>query len=124
MQTEKTVLPLAPLEKQGALQILVYLYQKNGKANISEIKRNVKSSTETILSTVELLKALGLAEDIEKATFPFAHLVWLTEKGRKVAELLQEASHFLQGEQHLKRNQDDPPAPSPQTGQRTRLTRS
>ena len=107
MQEENSVLPIAPLEKQGALQILIYLYEKNEKANISEITENVKSSRETILSTIELLKITGLIRDLRNTkVFPYAHVVWLTPKGREVAQHLLAASHVLRRPEHPEENQD------------------
>jgi predicted transcriptional regulator len=87
--------PIASLEKHGALQILVYLYDKKQKANISEIVANVKASRETILSTIEMLKLTGLVYDLRKTKFPYTHFVWLTEKGKEVAQHLLVVSNVL-----------------------------
>jgi Mn-dependent DtxR family transcriptional regulator len=105
MQKENNVLPIAPLEKQGALQILVYLYEKQEKANITEIAENVKSSRETILSTIELLRKTSLVKDEQSVKFPYAHTVWLTEKGREVAKHFLAASHILQRPENTRKNQ-------------------
>lgn len=85
------------LEKQGALQVLVVLYKwrEETKPNISDLNRLVKATRETILTTIKLLKKTELVEDYTNPNFPFAHSVWLTEKGKLVAERLIEIARVL-----------------------------
>lgn len=78
-------MPIRDFEKQGALQILVYLYEnKERKINVSELERNVKAHRATILTTLEMLKTDRVIEEKINAKFPFDHSVWLSQLGEEV----------------------------------------
>jgi len=96
--------PFRDLEKHGALQILVYLFEnKARKVNVSELDRTVKASRETILSTLEMLKINRVIQDEVNGKFPFDHSVWLTPLGVEVAAQLKAVQSALLGREHPKR---------------------
>ncbi len=92
---------LENLEKQGALQICVFLY-KSGKrkVNISELQHNVEATRETILTTVQRLKEIGLIEEEVLKGWPFSHLVWLTEKGMEISSSLNTVDKLMRRAEH------------------------
>ncbi|MGD0071353.1 MAG: hypothetical protein ABSB71_07755 [Candidatus Bathyarchaeia archaeon] len=103
-------MPFRDLEKQGALQILVYLYDnRDRKINVSELDRNVKATRETILSTLKMLKVNRLIQDEVNKKFPFDHSIWLNQKGVEVATQLKVAQNALLDQEHPKKTEDSEP---------------
>ncbi len=92
------LLSLAKLERAGALQILVYLYQnseKSEKTQITEIIKGVKAASETVMATIKHLALIELINEAHVKSFPRQHLVWLTPKGKIVAQHLSEVASAL-----------------------------
>lgn len=87
---------LVDLEKVTALQILAYVSVKRA-ATRTDLRRNIKGVMETIYSSLKVLDELGLIEEKESASFPFPKEVYLTEKGRRIAEHLVEIEKILKG---------------------------
>lgn len=83
------------LEKTGAIQVLSALFHTNEPLMMMELQKKVQCSNETMRSAVEVLLELGLIQQkIEKGPPP-RRLTFLTEKGRKVAEKLEEIEQIL-----------------------------
>lgn len=78
------------------IEILLALEKKGGKLNISDLADYVKGSYTTIYKSVDNLKQLGLLEERKADRFPFTRIIELTEKGRKVAEYLEEIRKIVQ----------------------------
>jgi DNA-binding HxlR family transcriptional regulator len=90
-------MPFQDLEKQGALQIPIYLYKNKGrKVNVSELAKNKIANRETILTTLKMLRINGMIEEETDTRFPFAHLIWLTPLGIKVSAHLFFVENALQ----------------------------
>jgi len=85
---------LETLEQTAACRILVYLY-KEGDFAVSEIIRKVGSSQQAIYNALRKLRDAGLIQEELEETFPRRRLISLTEKGRKVAEKLEEIEEEL-----------------------------
>ena len=90
----EAMVPLAKLEKRGALRVLAYLYKKE-QATITDLRKGVRVATDTLYSTLELLLKLGLITKTEEDEFPFATYYSLTDLGREVAELLARIEELL-----------------------------
>lgn len=105
MQTRKesAIVPLETLEKKaGTLQILVYIYTQRdkGKVNITNIQDSINVAKETAKTTIEYLILKGYLEHEKVKSYPPQHLIWLTEKGLKVAEKLLSVAHSLRQFEH------------------------
>ena len=85
------------LEKTGAIQVLSALYLSNEPKMMMELKNKVKCSNETMRSAVELLLEMGLVQQTLEKGPPPRRLISLTEKGKKVAEKLEEIEEELSG---------------------------
>jgi DNA-binding PadR family transcriptional regulator len=81
-------------EQAGAFELLVILLEKEslGKAEIVAL---LKRSSTTAYSALKLLKKANLITEVEAKSFPYRKDVTLTEKGRKVAELVREIQALL-----------------------------
>ncbi len=82
------------LEKKAALQTLLLLYNCE-KASRTDLRNNIKANIQTIYSALEILKKLELIEEKTMESFPFTVYIYLTERGRRVAELLSEIEAVL-----------------------------
>ena len=83
------------LEKRGVIEVLLYLREK-GKASRTDLRDNVEPVLETIYkTTLPTLKRLSLIQEKKKRKFPFTVEIFLTEKGKKVAEKLSEIEGLL-----------------------------
>lgn len=87
---------LVDLEKVAALQILAYVSVKRA-ATRTDLRSNTRGVMETIYSALKVLDGLGLIKEKESARFPFTKEVYLTEKGRRIAERLVEIEKILKG---------------------------
>ena len=86
---------LADLEKRGALQILAHLYREE-KATITQLRKTIKAAVNTIYSALWVLERIGLVMHKEDEGFPRTIYYMLTEKGRRVAELLAQIEAILE----------------------------
>ena len=93
MQRRRT--PLEVLEATGATTIILYLYEA-GEVPVSRIPEETRIPRSTVYNTLQVLLEAGLiSEHREEKVFPRRRLIFLTEKGRKVAELLREIERIL-----------------------------
>ena len=100
-------MPIRDFEKQGALQIIVYLYDhKDHKINVSELDRNIKAHRSTILTPLEMLHMNRVIDEEINLKFPFDHSVWLTSLGVEVGSQLKAVANSLLDRAHPKRIQD------------------
>lgn len=83
------------LEQKGALKLLLHLFREGPKP-ISELKGRV-AWQHALYTAVEKLRDAGLVEEIVEREFPKRRLVALTEKGRRVAELLLRVEELMGG---------------------------
>lgn len=81
------------LEQTSACRILVLLTKE--AYPVSEIIRQVGSSQQAIYNALRKLKDAGLIQEELETDFPRRRLISLTEKGRKVAEKLEEIEKML-----------------------------
>ncbi|MFZ7137843.1 MAG: winged helix-turn-helix transcriptional regulator [archaeon] len=85
---------LSVLEQTTLPRILVYLLEKE-KASRSDLIHEINGSQGAIYNALPMLKESELiAESIAKG-FPRRKEIWLTEKGKKVAELLVALTEVL-----------------------------
>jgi DNA-binding MarR family transcriptional regulator len=85
---------ISDLEQTTALRILVYLL-KRGAASRTDLRRDIDASVAAIYNALPKLRKLGLIKEEGKESFPFTIHVSLTEKGKKVAEHLEEIERIL-----------------------------
>ncbi|MEM3580933.1 MAG: winged helix DNA-binding protein [Candidatus Bathyarchaeia archaeon] len=85
---------MEPLEQTGSIRILLFL-SKKGATTLTEIKDNVNCSLSAIYNALRKLKDAGLIQEELEKEFPRRRLVSLTDKGRKVAEKLEEIERIL-----------------------------
>ena len=95
---------LHDFEKTAALQILVYLI-KRGEASRTDLRENIEAAMETIYSALIVLSRLKLVEEKKSNRFPFIKQVYLTDKGRKVAEYLVDIEKILKGVKESERKE-------------------
>jgi len=84
-------MPLSDTESRALLELL----EENGLP-ISELQKRSKISGSIISKIVDSLKDKGLVEDkYEMEGRTRKRLIYLTEKGKKVAELLNQIESYL-----------------------------
>jgi DNA-binding MarR family transcriptional regulator len=84
-------MPLSDTESRALLELL----KENGLP-ISELQKRSKISGSVISKIVDSLREKGLVEDkYEMEGRTRKRLIYLTEKGKKVAELLSQIESFL-----------------------------
>ncbi len=82
------------LEQTGSIKILLFLNNKDA-LTLTDVKDGVPCSLSAIYNALRKLKDAGLIEERMEDTFPRRRLISLTERGRKVAELLKEIEDQL-----------------------------
>lgn len=84
------------LEQTGSIRIMLLLNNKGG-LTLTDIKDNVSCSLSAVYNALRKLKDAGLIEEEFEEDFPRRRLISLTEKGKKVAEKLEEIEEELSG---------------------------
>jgi len=77
-------------------RILVKLLEL-GRADITTLVRELGFSRQAITNNVELLIRYGLAYDEYERYPPNRRFIYLTEKGKKVAEKMKEILEIIEG---------------------------
>jgi len=86
---------LTDLQKKGVMETLLLLLKKK-KASRKDLRENVDAVLETLYkTTLPTLKKLELIGETTNRRFPFTVEIFLTEKGRKVAEKVKELDELL-----------------------------
>jgi DNA-binding MarR family transcriptional regulator len=87
---------LKVLEKQsGFLRLLVYLLE-NGEKQITDIINNAEIPVHQLYASIEKGKELGLINTrIDNSIYPARNLVYLTERGIKIAEKIKEIIEII-----------------------------
>ena len=83
------------LEQTAAIRMLLFLARQK-KASIMELARNLDASNVAIYNAIKKLSEAGLVNDEYEDHFPRRRLISLTEKGRRVAELLAQIEAVLE----------------------------
>ena len=88
--------PLKVLEKQsGFLRLLVYLSDKKKKA-LTEILDETDIPVHQVYSSIEKAKELDLVKTrVDSKKYPPRNLISITQKGRKIARMLNEIIELL-----------------------------
>ena len=89
-----SILKSQMLENKFSFEVLLNLY-KNGEQNKQTLYASVSKSTMTVADRVNELKEMGLIEIEIRRFNSNVHFVSLTEKGKKVAEKIQEIESIL-----------------------------
>jgi predicted transcriptional regulator len=76
-------------------RILKILFKNNGKMTIRELHLKSRTSTTSINLTLINLERIGLVTENKEKNFPRRRFIILTEKGKKVAELLVKIDDVL-----------------------------
>ena len=93
------------LEKEKAIQILIELYKMeiNNEDKINRAKNKIAAkiggSPSTFIKRFNELEKEGFIHIEQEKDFPFKEFVYLTEKGRKVAEHLIEIERIIEREE-------------------------
>jgi DNA-binding MarR family transcriptional regulator len=82
------------LEQTTLPRIMIYLYREK-KASRTDLRNGIKGSQAAIYKALPLLKENGLIEEGKPSGFSRRIDIWLTEKGKKVAEKLIELEKIL-----------------------------
>lgn len=83
------------LEQTSACRVLVYLLKNDG-STVSDILNKGDFSQTSLYNALRKLKDAGLIEEKLEETFPRRRLISLTDKGRSVAEKLEEIERVLE----------------------------
>jgi DNA-binding PadR family transcriptional regulator len=86
--------PIRKLEKIAALEIITFL-RENGSTGKVDLVQRLEAGQTSIYSALSVLKELDLIEEQQPEGFPVRRPVNLTEKGRRVAELLVQVEKIL-----------------------------
>lgn len=87
---------LSFLEKAGSTDILITLLRQNGKMYFTELKKEIgKGSMSTLNMRILELKNQGLIKDELESKFGGRKYIWLTDKGKKIANYLLEIERML-----------------------------
>ena len=97
---------LAFLEGRDATRIILVLYQHKDKIKQSELQEKAKVNAATITRRVEELKSAGIIDFKIAPTVKDGKIIggsqtkwiWLTPKGKKVAEKLAEIKEIMEKE--------------------------
>ena len=84
------------LEKVGALQVLVYIYNVENEVLASDLVNNVNAGPTTIYNAINILLKEGFIQEEWKQN-PRRRVFTLTEKGREIAKKLSEIETILKG---------------------------
>ncbi|MHA1665121.1 MAG: helix-turn-helix transcriptional regulator [Candidatus Njordarchaeales archaeon] len=85
---------LIPLEQTAALRILVTLF-KNKQLTLTALSSKVNCSHSALYTALKKLYQAKLITETREEDFPRRRLISLTDRGRKVAELLVEIEKIL-----------------------------
>jgi DNA-binding MarR family transcriptional regulator len=91
---------LEVFEQRSACRLLVYLFRK-GASPVSDIITKGDFSQTSLYNAFRKLEKADLIKEAVEGTFPRRRLISLTEKGRKVARLMEEAEKIVTGQQKL-----------------------
>jgi DNA-binding MarR family transcriptional regulator len=80
------------IDEAGVLMITLLKY---GRLSLLELREKSDLSNQTVYNNVKRLLEMGLIQEELEETFPRRRLISLTEKGRKVAEKLEEIEEEL-----------------------------
>jgi len=87
---------LAFLEKSVSTDILITLFNQKGQMYFTELKKKIgKGSMSTLNMRIFELKNQGLLDDKLEDKFGGRRYIWLTEKGKSVAEHLKEIEKIV-----------------------------
>lgn len=78
----------------GNRKVLLALL-KYGESTISELKERAGMSLTGIYNSIRKLLDVGLIEEVRESKFPFRRMIRLTEKGRKIASLLEQLDSLI-----------------------------
>jgi DNA-binding MarR family transcriptional regulator len=80
------------VDEAGVLMITLLKY---GRLSLLELREKSDLSNQTVYNNVKRLLEMGLIQEELEETFPRRRLISLTEKGKKVAEKLEEIEEEL-----------------------------
>ena len=75
---------------------LLMALKAHGPQSQIELTKSAKVAASAARYNLELLREMGLVKEERAGTFPFKILYSLTEKGEKVAELLEQLKRLLE----------------------------
>ncbi|MGQ4834435.1 MAG: winged helix-turn-helix transcriptional regulator [Candidatus Asgardarchaeia archaeon] len=81
---------LNTLEQKDAMKILILILESDTPLTRTDLIEKYRLNRNTVLKRVKELAAAGLLYEKVSNTFPFTAKLYLTEKGRKVAEILKQ----------------------------------
>jgi DNA-binding MarR family transcriptional regulator len=94
---EHSVSIMSKLEKASVIQILLYLYlnRNHNEITLNEIIDNVDAASQTIQKTIDYLELNEFITVEKTKTFPFKHIIKLTELGVAVGQSLAAVASVL-----------------------------
>ena len=98
MKSEKP-LKILSFERHAQLLRILLILDSEEKLNFQSFINDYSMSSTTLYRTLEALKELKLVgSEIDKTSYPNQNMIFLTEKGKKVAKHLKEIENILGGE--------------------------
>lgn len=98
MKSEK-LLKILSFERHAQLLRILLILDSEGKLNFQSFINDYSMSSTTLYRTLEALKELKLVgTEIDKTSYPKQNMIFLTDKGKKVATHLKEIEGVLGGE--------------------------
>lgn len=83
------------LEKRGVIEVLLFLLNTK-EVTFTDLAERTKIPRETLhKTTLPTLKEAGLIEEVYEEAFPRRRIIKLSDKGKRVAELLKEIEGIL-----------------------------
>jgi DNA-binding HxlR family transcriptional regulator len=90
---------LTYLEKSKAIEILLFVYKNEKKhPGLLDIRIGTSAGSGTIQFRLFELNKIGLIEEKEREGITVKREIKLTEKGRKIAQLLEQVEKILEEE--------------------------
>ena len=84
------------LQKAGSAEILITLLGQNDKMYFTELKTKIgRGSMTTFATRVLELEKYGLIEFEMEKKYGRKRFIWITEKGKKIAEHLKEIEKLM-----------------------------
>lgn len=75
--------------------VLLITLLKHGRLSLNELREKSDLSNQTVYNNARRLKEMNLIQEELEESFPRRRFISLTEKGRKVAEKLEEIERIL-----------------------------
>ena len=96
MKSERSLKILA-LERHAQLIRIMLILDSEGRINFQSFINDYSISSTTLYRTLEALRGLELVDSVvDRTSYPNQNVIFLTKRGKKVAEHLKEIEEVLE----------------------------